>query len=440
MKNDAAELEKTADFTDQVANPQASDPMLREMRVLQNKLDKTLVKFNESQQVRLTYEQIVKRLKDERIGYDNQLQALERALRAKDQDMQELVLLMHEAQHAKASAKQELDRVDQQLQEDRKLRDREIAERKAQVRSVQQMTRQIIEREHARLEALQRQAEQRNTSPERAPRASLADGRRTSITSTVESQDVFVEAYERIRDATGIGSVNELVVKFHSQKETEAHFQALNKQAQARIEELNGQIADLKANMEQMKYAGGAYGLSRSVVDDAETRLREREEALELAKRTSDRLAKQTLMMRVGVAHLAEIVGQVRAGDGNIDVTDETLAPALQQCEARLAKALEACPSGDEFGAAVEDARSAKRDVPRGTTNVLASVYEHDGISDAGSDDDENENDGSVLDRRQLKKGHLSSKMSAHKEQHDMGASRSRRGSQAPPSRKSQRG
>lgn len=30
--------------------------------------------------------------------------------------MQELVLMMHEAQHAKASAKQELERVDQQLQ------------------------------------------------------------------------------------------------------------------------------------------------------------------------------------------------------------------------------------------------------------------------------------------------------------------------------------
>lgn len=55
--------------------------MLRELRVLQNKLDKTLVKFNESQQVRLTYEQIVKRLKDERIGFDNQLQARRRNLK-----------------------------------------------------------------------------------------------------------------------------------------------------------------------------------------------------------------------------------------------------------------------------------------------------------------------------------------------------------------------
>lgn len=47
---------------------QPSDPQLREIRQLQNKLDKTLVKYNESQQVRLTYEQIVKRLKEERIG------------------------------------------------------------------------------------------------------------------------------------------------------------------------------------------------------------------------------------------------------------------------------------------------------------------------------------------------------------------------------------
>lgn len=39
----------------------------RTIRSLENKLDKAMIKFNEAQSIRKTYEQIVKRLKDERV-------------------------------------------------------------------------------------------------------------------------------------------------------------------------------------------------------------------------------------------------------------------------------------------------------------------------------------------------------------------------------------
>lgn len=40
-----------------------------------------------------TTRQIVKRLKEERIGFDNQLQAIERTLSTKQRDYEELMLL-----------------------------------------------------------------------------------------------------------------------------------------------------------------------------------------------------------------------------------------------------------------------------------------------------------------------------------------------------------
>ena len=48
-----------------------------------------MIKYNEAQSIRRTYEQIVKRLKEERIGFDNQLAAVERTLKAKDHDLEE---------------------------------------------------------------------------------------------------------------------------------------------------------------------------------------------------------------------------------------------------------------------------------------------------------------------------------------------------------------
>ena len=52
--------------------------------------------------------QIVKRLKEERIGYDNQLATIEKCLRSKEKDSQELFLLSQDALKAKETAQSEL--------------------------------------------------------------------------------------------------------------------------------------------------------------------------------------------------------------------------------------------------------------------------------------------------------------------------------------------
>jgi len=42
-----------------------------------------MIKYNEAQSIRKTYEQIVKRLKEERVTYDKQLAAIEQSLKGK---------------------------------------------------------------------------------------------------------------------------------------------------------------------------------------------------------------------------------------------------------------------------------------------------------------------------------------------------------------------
>ena len=66
-------------------------PLTRKIRMLENQLDKAMIKFNEAQSIKKTYEQIVKRLQDERVGFDNQLAALERTLSAKRKDRKSVV-------------------------------------------------------------------------------------------------------------------------------------------------------------------------------------------------------------------------------------------------------------------------------------------------------------------------------------------------------------
>jgi hypothetical protein len=65
----------------------------RRIRSLENKLDKAMIKYNESQSIRKTYESILYRLNEERVGFDNQLSAIEKTLQAKQRDYEELLLL-----------------------------------------------------------------------------------------------------------------------------------------------------------------------------------------------------------------------------------------------------------------------------------------------------------------------------------------------------------
>ena len=53
----------------------------------------------------------MKRLKEERVNFDNQLGAIEATLNAKEHDYEELLLMSHDASHAKDVAKAELGRL-----------------------------------------------------------------------------------------------------------------------------------------------------------------------------------------------------------------------------------------------------------------------------------------------------------------------------------------
>merc|ERR1712139_210487 len=124
-----------------------NSPQMRQIRGLENKLDKAMIKYNEAQSIRKTYEAIVKRLKGERMGFDNQLAAIERTLKSKERDYEELLLLSHDAYHAKEMAQAELHRFEQGVMEERNQRDKEVQEKKMLVQQRVEMNQRLEQRE-----------------------------------------------------------------------------------------------------------------------------------------------------------------------------------------------------------------------------------------------------------------------------------------------------
>jgi hypothetical protein len=148
-----------------------------------------------------TYEQIVRRLKEERVGFDNQLAAIERTLSAKQRDYEELLLLAGDANHARETALGELDRVRAGYEEERRRRERELRERHQVVQLRRQMLERIKQRETMRNQ-LAETAAQSTTSLSMTSAAAL----KNLAVEKVEQRnkiDVFENAFRKIKEATG---------------------------------------------------------------------------------------------------------------------------------------------------------------------------------------------------------------------------------------------
>ena len=79
---------------------------------------------------RKTYEQIIKRLKEEGTTYWRELGQIDHTSRAKEHDFKLLQLLLKDARHVRDVAKQELSKVDDAVAEERRQRQRALQERR----------------------------------------------------------------------------------------------------------------------------------------------------------------------------------------------------------------------------------------------------------------------------------------------------------------------
>ncbi|ETV98499.1 hypothetical protein H310_08637 [Aphanomyces invadans] len=322
-------------------------PETRKIRMLENRLDKAMIKYNEAQSIRKTYEQIVKRLKEERIGFDNQLAAIERAAAAKNHDYDELVMLSADAAHAKDLTVAELERVRSNYEEDRRLRDKELREKQQVVKMKLDMNARLDRRERQKHEIVEAEVEGLAPDEGHVLKTSLAlnslkEGRVADEKKEHRSKiDIFESAFRKIKEATGVSDVNEVIQKIVSQEGTTENLMMLSKENQARLEALQAEHLHLKTHVEELKYSGSGGGHRRKMVDDHETNLNLATAKLERARVKFERVAKILISVKAGVEHLVDKIESVREDGKAILVRDDTIVEALHESEETLVGLLE---------------------------------------------------------------------------------------------------
>ena len=228
-----------------------------------------MIKYNEAQSIRKTYEQIVKRLKEERIGYDNQLAAIERSLKGKEHDYVELLLLSHDATHAKELALSELRKYTHKKAAVRKLRDKYIEEKTKQLKMRDDMIAKQEKEQQQKMELNQLEKDDGRSADHQLHQNEKAMNEQQSIK---EDKNNFEQAFKQLFEVTGTSHgklknpkksifqilltflVNEIITKFVTQDETVDSLTSLKKKYLDDIDRLSSEKDKLKKELDILKF------------------------------------------------------------------------------------------------------------------------------------------------------------------------------------------
>merc|ERR1719401_1607801 len=359
-----------------------ASPEMRQIRVLENRLDRAMIKYNEAQSIRKTYEAIVKRLKEERIGFDNQLAAIERTLKAKERDYEELLLLSHDAYHAKEMAQAELHRFEQGVMEERNQRDKEVQEKKILVQQRVEMNHRLEQRE----KMLKKQQELDKQSDKQMKEMAATQDPSANVSNDFAAEELqkvrdYEEALNRIKEATGVIDVNEIIQKFLTQEETRHNLTKLTKDNQQAIDKLTEERRRLRLQVDDLKFSSGGTVGRRQQIDDFEKALAEANEKFERNRGKFERMAKMLIDTKSGIGHLSEKLAAVKLGDeAPIEMSDDTVEDVLQQCGLKISK-LMAKTSQLEDPAELDETAYEEKRLARSQSDVRIKLI--DGEQDA---------------------------------------------------------
>ena len=79
----------------------------------------------------------------------------------------------------------------------------------------------------------------------------------------------YDEAMRRIKDATGVSDVNEIIQKFATQQDTYNNLLELKQNNERKLMDLNDRKLEMRSDVEKMRYEG-LESMTRKQVDEVE--------------------------------------------------------------------------------------------------------------------------------------------------------------------------
>lgn len=243
------------------------------IRALENRLDKCLVKHNEVNTIRRTYETLLERLQLEQAGFNTQVSSTEQALQCADKELGELVAVWKSAAKARDAAKAEVAELKNQLASERQKQRKDLDERRAFIES----KRQQLEKKHETILQKLTQQEERHVRAAQSAASTNSSRRRgghrsgTSSASSLHPEDVEElqkqkAAYVRLRDITMGVNVAEVIERLRERTAQHEQLQTTSHTLEAEMKTLEENQAKLQAEWEAVNHRAGHALVSARVM------------------------------------------------------------------------------------------------------------------------------------------------------------------------------
>jgi hypothetical protein len=212
--------------------------------LLENKLDKAMIKYNEAMSIRRTYEQILNRLKEERAGYDNQISAIQNSLKSKDRDCEEFKLLLQDAKQARNYS-------------DILVKNTRLSKKAFETHFEQLIKAHEIETKNEIKN--ERILEENKRKQDNIPiqRTQSANSIKSKVADDLEEKFLELErADKNVRETTGADDINEICQKFSNLRETKDKLKKEQKDLMKLCENLAKKKDELGFELNKLKYQG----------------------------------------------------------------------------------------------------------------------------------------------------------------------------------------
>uniref|UniRef100_S4RPV6 ODAD1 central coiled coil region domain-containing protein n=1 Tax=Petromyzon marinus TaxID=7757 RepID=S4RPV6_PETMA len=222
---------------------------LTDLRMLENRLEKARMKCAEAERVAGVYMRIRGHLQQERLNFPTVLDGLEAQILQQRQQLEHLQAMEKEAQLARDTAKLELQQQEESVAKERRERERTLAEYK---RQVEERTRMLFDRK-----ILCAWRPQRALIPQEEP---ASETQRAATAAEEQERKIrsYEEAFQRIKEATGVSDTKEVVSRFQSQGKTQEDLEMMKSSNKRELARLKEQHEKLKQEYTQIKYSGEA--------------------------------------------------------------------------------------------------------------------------------------------------------------------------------------
>ncbi|XP_062404188.1 coiled-coil domain-containing protein 151 [Sardina pilchardus] len=282
----------------------------KNLRMLENRLEKAQLKCQEAEYIMRGYLKLKTHLQEESLTFQSQLDGLEAEIRRQKQELQDLQVMNNDAVLSKETAKEELQRQEEQVYRERRERERILSFYKKQA-----------EERRAQAEKVERRAQRTAMHPDEL--SSEAQRSTTGIGEEERAISTFEEAFRRIREATGVTDTREVVERFITQGDTQKHLQELKEENESILLQLKQDRDQLQKHFQDTKYSGEAkLSSEQQLLAECQRHLEAEEQRREAAKEHLDWLNRTLNTVRAGVEHLSDKLQHIQLAEGERPLLD----------------------------------------------------------------------------------------------------------------------